>query len=337
MADQTPQPEAGTPHNDDDTNSDSSSSFESSLASVRSSILDYRRENGRTYHRLSDGKYVLPNDEREQDRLDLTHNLWLATWDNNLCNCPKKNGARRVLDIGTGTGVWALDYADDHPEATVIGVDLSPIQPGFVPPNCSFEVDDIEKEWTWSEEFDFIFFRSMISSFASWPDMIAKAYDNLEPGGYIEIQDNMFPLKCDDGTMPDDFKPLKWSKLLMEATDKIQRPITIAATFKQLVEDAGFVDVVEKREKWPFNPWPKDEKLKDLGSWSQASTMMGVEAISMAVFTRVLDWSPEETRVFCAEVRNEHKKIGVHAYYDVYSVWGRKPEAKEEENQPSAS
>lgn len=127
----------------------------------------------------------------------------------------------------------------------------------------------------------------------------------------------MFPLKCDDGTMPEDFKPLKWSKLLMEATDKIQRPITVAATFKQLVEDAGFVDVVEKREKWPFNPWPKDEKLKDLGSWSQASTMMGVEAISMAVFTRVLDWSPEETSVFCAEVRNEHKKIGVHAYYDV--------------------
>ncbi|KAJ0304196.1 hypothetical protein COL516b_006087 [Colletotrichum fioriniae] len=137
--------------------------------------------------------------------------------------------------------------------------------------------------------------------------------------------------------MPEDFKPLKWSKLLMEATDKIQRPITVAATFKQLVEDAGFVDVVEKREKWPFNPWPKDEKLKDLGSWSQASTMMGVEAISMAVFTRVLDWSPEETSVFCAEVRNEHKKIGVHAYYDVYSVWGRKPEAKEEENQPSTS
>ena len=25
--------------------------------------MDYRRENGRTYHKLSDGKYVLPNDE----------------------------------------------------------------------------------------------------------------------------------------------------------------------------------------------------------------------------------------------------------------------------------
>jgi methylase of polypeptide subunit release factors len=33
-----------------------------------------------------------------------------------------------VLDIGTGTGIWAIDFADEHPEAEVIGTDLSPIQ-----------------------------------------------------------------------------------------------------------------------------------------------------------------------------------------------------------------
>lgn len=43
-------------------------------------------------------------------------------------NDPNSN-ARRVLDVGTGTGIWAIDYADEHPEAKVIGVDLSPIQP----------------------------------------------------------------------------------------------------------------------------------------------------------------------------------------------------------------
>ncbi|GKT86921.1 TAM domain methyltransferase [Colletotrichum tofieldiae] len=132
-------------------------SVDDSLASLRSSILDYRRENGRTYHRLSDG--------------NLNHHLWTLTWDNNLCISPKKDGAKRVLDIGTGTGIWALDYADEHPEATVLGVDLSPIQPNF------FEVDDVEKEWTWKEPFDFVFIRSMIGSFSSWPDLIAKAYE----------------------------------------------------------------------------------------------------------------------------------------------------------------
>ncbi|KAE9569224.1 hypothetical protein CGMCC3_g14736 [Colletotrichum fructicola] len=62
-------PQAEDTRADDDASSIGDASTQDSLASLRSSILDYRRENGRTYHRLSDGKYVLPNDEREQDRL----------------------------------------------------------------------------------------------------------------------------------------------------------------------------------------------------------------------------------------------------------------------------
>ena len=34
-----------------------------------------------------------------------------------------------VLDIGTGTGIWAIDVADAYPAAEVVGTDLSPIQP----------------------------------------------------------------------------------------------------------------------------------------------------------------------------------------------------------------
>lgn len=40
-----------------------------------------------------------------------------------LYKAPIKN-AQRVLDLGTGTGIWAIDYAFSHPEAEVIGVDL---------------------------------------------------------------------------------------------------------------------------------------------------------------------------------------------------------------------
>lgn len=34
-----------------------------------------------------------------------------------------------MLDLGTGTGIWAIDFADEYPSANVIGTDLSPIQP----------------------------------------------------------------------------------------------------------------------------------------------------------------------------------------------------------------
>ncbi|GJD01832.1 TAM domain methyltransferase [Colletotrichum higginsianum] len=113
--------------------------------------------------------------------------------------------------------------------------------------------------------------------------------------------------------------------------------IIVAATFKQMLEDAGFVDVEEKKRIWPINPWPKDQKLRELGYWGLESAMSGIESSSLALFTRMLGWSSEEARVYCAHVRNEYRKIGVHAYYDVYGVWGRKPEKTDEDEETAAT
>lgn len=38
----------------------------SSTGSLSSSIFKYEYENGRTYHAFRDGKYIMPNDDREQ-------------------------------------------------------------------------------------------------------------------------------------------------------------------------------------------------------------------------------------------------------------------------------
>jgi methylase of polypeptide subunit release factors len=61
---------------------------------------------------------------------------------NHLAPFSRANAPRRVLDIATGTGTWAIEMADDYPEAQIIGTDLSPIQPYHVPPNLRFFVED---------------------------------------------------------------------------------------------------------------------------------------------------------------------------------------------------
>jgi hypothetical protein len=98
--------------------------------SITASIIEYEYENGRRYHAYKAGHYPLPNDERELDRLDLQHHVFKLLLRGELHLAPlKQETMRRALDIGTGTGLWAIEFADLFPNAMVTGVDLSPIQP----------------------------------------------------------------------------------------------------------------------------------------------------------------------------------------------------------------
>lgn len=54
----------------------------------------------------------------------------------------QENPPRRVLDIATGTGRWAMEIGDEFPQCQIIGTDLSPIQPDLVNPNVKFYIDD---------------------------------------------------------------------------------------------------------------------------------------------------------------------------------------------------
>lgn len=68
------------------------------------------------------------------------------------------------------------DMADEHPQAEVKGIDLSPIQPAWVPPNLKFEIDDYNMDWLDIEKFDLIHARELLGTVPSWPDMYCKVF-----------------------------------------------------------------------------------------------------------------------------------------------------------------
>ena len=49
----------------------------------------------------------------------------------------------KILDVGTGSGAWCAEVANQFPEATVLGLDLSPIHRVDAPENCRFVVGDL--------------------------------------------------------------------------------------------------------------------------------------------------------------------------------------------------
>jgi Methyltransferase domain len=128
----------------------------STTASLNSSVTKFRDYAGRRYHAFENSHYWLPNDDEEMGRLDLQHFVWKISLNGKSHLAPISKDIHRAMDAGTGTGKWAIEFADEHPSCEVIGVDLSPIQPTAVPNNCSFLVDNIEEPWVYAEPFDYI-------------------------------------------------------------------------------------------------------------------------------------------------------------------------------------
>ncbi|KAF4314539.1 Methyltransferase type 11 [Botryosphaeria dothidea] len=274
--------------------------LQSYTTSIASSVEAYPWIHGRRFHAYKEGSYQFPNDDREQDRLDMVHALHTVVKDDKLFFAPITN-PKRILDIGTGTGLWAVQVGDEHPDAQVLGNDLSPIQPRWVPPNVIFEVDDVEAEWPDGRApFDLVHARYMAGSIKDWPGLLRNCYDSLKPGGWVECSDwDLLPYAT-DGSVPEDDAVLRLHQLLVEATDKLGRTV---------------------------RPGPRLEGGSRMpGAINQVQFMEGIEAFTIGLFTRTLGWSAEEVQVFLERVRKDAVKKERHRQLNFHIVYAQRSE-----------
>ncbi|KAI2467938.1 S-adenosyl-L-methionine-dependent methyltransferase [Annulohypoxylon bovei var. microspora] len=302
--------------NDSDTETRSiSGSIRSSTMSLDSSLCHFVEEHGRTYHRYKEGRYFLPNDAAEQERLDLQHQLFTLAIGNKLNVTPLPEDPRRVLDIATGTGIWAIEFAVQHPGSQVLGTDLSPIQPQFLPENCRFEIDDAEDEWAFSESFDFIHGRALMSCFNDPAAVVRQGFMNLTPGGIMEFQDALFPMHY-VGEPPVESALYRWNELMLEGVTKLGRSWSNVKNYRRYFEEAGFEDIVEKRFYWPTSPWAKGLYFKLMAAYFQEDMLAGIEGMSLKVLGG-LGMAPDQVRAFVGEVKRDLKDMSIHAYLTV--------------------
>lgn len=153
---------------------DSDEGAESSRSLTSASDF-YRYENGRRYHAFRDGSYWAPNDQMQSRHEKIFHHLMLLLLEDKLHLAPISS-PKHVVDLGTGSGQWAIDFADHHEDAEVVGVDLSIVENTTLP-NLRFIVDDICSEWTYNTKFDFVHSRSLFGSIADWPSLYKQCFE----------------------------------------------------------------------------------------------------------------------------------------------------------------
>ncbi|EON98447.1 putative sam domain protein [Phaeoacremonium minimum UCRPA7] len=138
---------------------------------------------------------------------------------------------------------------------------------------------------------------------------------HLKPGGWVEFQAIVGLLGCDDDSIPEGSYLRRFSDMMESASSKFGASLTDPMKWKSWFEERGYQNVTQKVFKLPFNPWPKDPRMKLLGAWEMENLLSGLEAMVNRMFQKGLGWSDAEVAVFLAYLRKEVKNPQMHGYW----------------------
>ncbi|PVF99487.1 S-adenosyl-L-methionine-dependent methyltransferase [Serendipita vermifera] len=186
-----------------------------SLYSYRSmrDIANFVQEiGGRTYNSRSD-LYLLPSDPEEWNRLRRQHEVLKIGMggrypDSDLVHtilASTDGSTKSILDIGCGTGIWAVEMATEFPHSTVLGVDLAPcpLDSTTTPDNFHFELDNIDLGLVhFFNRFDYVQIRGISMGLSDSRRIVDEALQCLHPGGLLLIGEFSWTVYDDDRVTP---------------------------------------------------------------------------------------------------------------------------------------
>ncbi len=146
---------------------------------------------------LTESPYVLPNDVEDANRLDFQHFYLKSLLKGNYWAPIRR--PRAILDVAGGTGRWALEMAQQFPDAHVVCLDIvsppndylqtNPYGLGRIPPNFAFVEHDMFKGLPFADSsFDFVHMRMTFSATpaAQWQPLIQELVRVTRRGGWVE-------------------------------------------------------------------------------------------------------------------------------------------------------
>ncbi|KAH8084777.1 S-adenosyl-L-methionine-dependent methyltransferase [Filobasidium floriforme] len=297
----------------------------------------FREDGGRLYNAAQDD-YSLPADMQEINRLNIQHvayrkrvgQNYIGPVDEHLQGQPGK----KVLDIGCGTGLWAIEVGRAFPQAEFIGIDLVPIQPNDdeVPENVSFVQDDVTKGLPYPDEsIDIVHARLLVAGIRDFPALVREIARVLKPGGLYMFIEGGFLDAGDrrdlDQIKADMARQQNTSENLWRLAPGVAAWVELtskAFTKRGLDPQAGFnvPETVRKNGSFgkihttlvdlPMSPWSTEPTMRQVGKLMYADGSQMPEASKLLVIDG-LNMNPNEyaeySARFMADLNDLRKKI----------------------------
>ncbi len=203
---------------------------------------------GRRY--MADVPYLLPKDLGETNRLDFQHYMLRYALKGNYA-APIED-PRDILDVGSGTGRWAIEMAQQFRAARVIGMDVAPppvdatAAADVRPANFSFAQGNVLERVPFPDDnFDFVHqrFLTLAIPAARWPGVVAELLRVTRPGGWVELVETQPPMGA-----PAIDQLARWG---IELTRRRGIDISLMARVGDLLRDGGAEQVTARTVNIP--------------------------------------------------------------------------------------
>jgi ubiquinone/menaquinone biosynthesis C-methylase UbiE len=202
--------------------------------------------------------YPLPKDMSEINRLDFQHFLLRTGLRGNYA--APVNQPTNILDVGTGSGRWAMEMAALFPTARIVGLDLAPpsddtatlgqgldVRPG----NYVFTAGNILEGLPFPDQsFDFVHQRLLFSAIPRdrWPVVIQELVRVTRVGGWVELAECGTPEDGGPGYMG------LWQSWI-DFLAKRNVDFTIGKHIGQMLISGGLANVQQRALNFPMGDW----------------------------------------------------------------------------------
>ncbi len=268
---------------------------------------------------LADAPYVLPKDMGEVKRLDFQHFLLRNGLQGNYAT--PIGQPKSVLDVGCGTGRWAMEMATLFPNANVIGVDLVPTEEvtfGYGmerrPDNYVFVQGNVLEGLPFANaSFDFIHERLLVAALpaARWPGVVNELVRVAVPGGWVELAECGVPQDGGQGFMT------LWGSWI-ELCKRRGIDFTMGYTIGDKLKAAGLANVQMRQVNFPMGRHGGRVGVASATDCLAVGQALRAGVIGMGIYSE-----KDYDRIY-AQADHEFKQARGRGYLPFYVAYGQR-------------